>query len=416
MPQGAYAIVLGDIESDELSLIVENGPYPIEQYPHRELPFIVSNPLALEGIIAGSVAKISQARPLQRHYNGLLSLIGDNIDAVGNSVIFAPREANLDYKKITNGPGNYIEYDAMGMLKPSREPGVPIPAAFFVHLRDIAEGIDEIFAFHEPSKGIMPEGGPKSAIGLQVLQEADYTQLSPIIRSLDESDERVVFQMLSLAVANYGERLIQVVGKDNKWTLEQINSQELNGKVNVIVRPGSSLPINKMIEQEKMVFAWQSGLLGNPQDPSVRVKVIKAMDLGGLDQLLEDNAKHQNLAKREFIEAEKLASQMPQAPNASTEQIKELMSQYVYVPMINDFDDHFTHQIEHTNFILDKRYEYIASGLPHLQILMKAMIDHNNMHSQAIYMQQLQALALQNPKLFGADKESKTSAGKKEKK
>lgn len=404
MPQGAYVVGLGDIDTSNF-VLAENRPYPIEQYPHKELIFIPADPLSLDGITVGAVSRISLARPLQREYNKVRSLIEDNIDALGSGVIFTPRGANIDHKKVVNVP-HVLEYD--GIFKPTREGGVQLAGGIFAYLETIRKDIDEIFAFHEPSKGIMPEGGPRSAIGLQTLQEADATQLSPMINGLDESDERIVHQMLSLAIANYGERLIQIVGKDNQWVTEKISAEELNGKVNVIVRTGSSLPLNKTLEQEKTVFAWQSGLLGHPQDPNIRQKVIKAMDLGGFDQILQDSAKHTNFAQREFIEAEKLAMQMPPIlPDMSNDEIKELINQFVYVPPVNDFDDHYVHENEHSNTLLSKYYEYIGSGQPHLQILAMAMRDHLNMHKQAIYLQQLAMLQMQDPKSYQEEKKEK---------
>ena len=375
MPQGAYAVGLGSL--DKL-VAARNQPYPLQQYPHQELPFIGASPLSLSGITIRSPANLTVARPLQREYNKVRSEILDHCDVLGNGIVFAPREANLNYKKIDNLHGNVIEYD--GVFKPNRESGVPLQGGVFAHLETILKDINEVFAFHEPSKGIMPEGGPRSAIGLQVLQEADATQLSPMIIGLDEADERVAHQMLSLAIANYGDRMIEIVGKDRRWTLEQINTAELTGKVNVIVRTGSSLPMNKTAEMEKTIFAWQNGLMGNPQDPSIRVKVLQAMDLGAFDQLLQDNVKQENFAKMEFIQAEKLAQQMP--PDGDLEQ-------FVFVPPVNGFDDHYVHQKEHSNFILDKYYEYIASGVPQFQILAQALSDHNAQHAMAIQQAQM---------------------------
>jgi hypothetical protein len=383
MPQGSFAVGLGDL--DKL-VAVANQPYPIETYPHQELPFVGASPLSLSGITIRSPANLTIARPLQREYNKVRSEILDHCDALGAGVIFAPRGANIDYKKMDNLHGNIIEYDGAGMNKPSREPGVPLQGGVFAHLDTILKDIDEVFAFHEPSKGIMPEGGPRSAIGLQTLQEADATQLSPMIIGLDEADERVAHQMLSLALANYGERMIEIIGKDNRWTLEQINAAELNGKVNVIVRTGSSLPMNKTLEMEKTVFAWQSGLMGDPNDPEIRAKVLKAMELGSFDQVLQDNAKQENFAKMEFIQAEKLAQQMP--PDGD-------LAQFVFVPPINSFDDHHVHKKEHTNWILDKYYEYIGSGQPQFQILAQAFLDHSNMHGQAIYEAQMMQIQQQ---------------------
>jgi hypothetical protein len=408
MPHGSYAVLLGDISNLKTTVMPVDEPYPIEQYPHGELPIIGADPIALTGIMPGSVPRISQARPLQREYNEVRSRINDNIDAMGNSVILSPKDANLNFKKLDNQAGNIVEYEGM-MNKPTREPGVPVPSAAFAHLELIRRDIDEIFAFHEPSKGIMPEGGPRSAIGLQTLQEADATQLSPMARALDEADERVVYQMLSLAVANYGDRMIQVVGKDNKWTLEKISAEELNGKINVIVRTGSSLPLSRTLEQEKTVFAWTQGLLGNPQDPTVRQKVLKALDLGSFEQILQDNAKHQNFAQLEFINAEKLAMQMPPMDNITD----EILNQFVFVPDINSFDDHYVHQQEHSNFILDKYYEYIGSGQPQFMKLAMAMVIHNQLHAQAIQEMMLSMAMLENPQAFKEDKPENKSKGAK---
>ena len=392
MPQGAYAVALGN-DLDDLFVVV-NEPYPREQYPHMELPFIPVAPLSLSGISSEAVSRISQARPLQRYLNEMLSLIKDNSSAMGNSVIITSKGANVDFKKVDNGPGNWIEVDGPYVSGVRREPGVPVAGSIFAFVEVIMRQIDEIFAFHEPSKGIMPEGGPRSAIGLQVLQDADNTQLSPIVNAMDEADERVIHQMLTLAVANYENRLIQIVGKDNSWVLEKISREELKGKINVIVRTGSSMPINKTMEQEKMVFAWQSGLLGNPQDPSIRIKVLQQMELGGFDQILQDSEKHRKMAQMEFIQAEKLALQMPPIPPDATEdQIKQVYSQFIYIPPINEFDDHYVHSVEHTNWLLDKYYEYISSQQQHLIILAQAMRDHNMMHQQTI--QQMQMMAIQ---------------------
>jgi hypothetical protein len=391
MPQGAFAVGLGDL--DKL-VTAKNEPYPIEQYPHQGLPIIGASPISLEGISIKSVPRLTQARPLQREYNLLRSKILDTVDAMGNAVMFAPQNSNLNYKKIDNVNANVIEYE--GAFKPTREAGVPPPNGIFAHLETVRKDIDEIFSFHEPSKGIMPEGGPRSAIGLQTLQEADATQLHPMIIGLDESDERVIYQALSLALANYGDRAIPIIGKDNRWTLDQVNTQELNDKINVIVRTGSSLPMNKTLEQEKTVFSWQSGLLGNPQDPDIRMMVLKTMDLGSFDQILQQHNKQENFAKSEFIQAEKLALQMPPVP---IEDFEKAAEQFIFVPPVNSFDDHYVHQKEHANFILDKYYDYLSpDSPPQLEVLIQAMIEHNNQHGMAI--QQAQMMALQNEMLL----------------
>lgn len=427
MLQGAYAIALGDIDNDNNAILPTNEPYPKEQYPHQELPFIPAAPLALDGILATAPPRISQARPLQREYNSIRTMIWDTSDAMGNCVLVVGRDANIDYKKLDNCNANIIEVDgpyAKGAV--DRQAGVPHQAGIFAHLQTILDDLNELFAYHEPSKGKMPKGGPKSAIGLQVLKEGDYTQLSPITTGLDRADERVVYQMLTLAIANYKDRLIQIVGKDNQWTLEKINADELNGQISVIVRTGSSLPMNKIIETEKTVFAWQSGLLGNPQDPNIRQKVLKAMDLGGFDQILQDNAKQINFSQKEFISAEKLILQIPPLAedaitiengkmNFADDYTKNLIDQFLYVPPVNDgIDEHYIHIQEHSNFLVDKWFEYMSSPQVYMHALAWAMRNHIGIHQNILMQQQLMMLRMENPKLFADEKEAQTeSAGKK---
>ena len=427
MPQGAYVIALGDIEGkvsgenkDGSLVLAVNGPYPKEQYPHQELPFVEAAPLSLDGILATAPPRITQA--------SIRSQIWDTSDAMGSCVLITARDANIDYKKLDNCNANIIEVDGPYVSGIRREPGVPQANGIFAHLMTIRDDLNELFAFHEPSKGKMPPGGPKSAVGLQVLKEGDDTQLSPIVIGMDRADERVVHQMLTLAVANYKERLIQIVGKDNQWTLEKINETELKGKINVIVRTGSSLPMNKIMEQQKITFAWQSGLLGNPQDPTVRQKVLKSMDLGGFDQILQDNAKQINFAQKEFINAEKLILQMPPVePDAITikngqmefadDLTQGLIQQYLYVPPINEgIDDHYIHIQEHSNSLVDKWFEYMSSPMVYMQVLAWAMRTHLNQHQTVLMQQQMMMMRMENPKLFADEKEAQTeSAGTKKK-
>lgn len=417
MPQGSYAVALGDPNS--LTIVV-NQPYPIEQYPHGELPFIAYAPLSLDGITVGAVAIISQARPLQRHYNQLCAIIKENIDVMGSGIFLVPKGTNLDFKKIDFGTGNVVEYDNTASISPPRrEPGTPLIGGIFIHLENLRRDLDELFAFHEPSKGMMPEGGPRSAIGLQTLQEADATQLSPIIKALDVADEKAAYQMLSVALANYRERLIEVIGKDNQWTLHKIDPKQLNGKVNVIIRTGSSLPMNKALEQEKAFMLWQSGILGNPQLPEVRNPVLKIMDLGGFENILQSNSKQINRAELEFINAEKLALMAPPLTEGAlsvkagrlvpaNESVDSVLQQFLYVPAITPIDDDYVHLQEHGNFYLDKFDEYMGSGNPILMALGWAMQDHILQHQQRIAEQQMQMMMMQNPKGFLDGSKEKT--------
>lgn len=372
MPLGSYAVKVGD-------RMAVNEPYPVETYPHREIPFIACAPMAIEGILGTAPSRVSQARPLQREYNQLRSIILDNIDAMGNSVFMASRESNISYKKLDNCAANIVEYD--GIYKPSREQGVQVPGTFFAYMEEVKQSIDEVFTFYASGRGQVAPGGPDSGHGIQLLQEAAMTQFGPIITELDQSDERVVYQALVVGMANYGDRLLPVVGSDKSWTVERINFAELNGKISVMVRSGSSLPLSKALEAEKAFAVWQSGLLGDPMSPMIRNFTLRQMDVGNIENVLRANDKHVNFARKEFSAAERMALEIPPMdPETLLANAEELL----YMPPVNEFDDHSVHIQEHTNDYLDKHWKYVQSGNPALEVLDQAMRMHIQMHKQTI--------------------------------
>ena len=379
MPTGMYAVYCG-------GKLAQEQPYPVDQYPHKQLPLIPTSPIPLTGIQPGSVSRISQARPLQREYNKLRSLILDNLDAMGNSVLMASRDSEIEYRRMSNMAGNIIEYS--GPFKPTRESGQAPPGQIFAYMTEVKRGINEIFAFHEPTKGQMPVGGPKSAKGLETLMSADFTQLGPMIEALEASDQKAVYQMLTLAMANYGPRNLNIVGEDHAWTLLEVNPQELKGKINVIVKRGSSTPYNRETESSRAFNIWQSGLLGDPFDPQVRLYTIKQMQLGNVENILQSNAKHISFANNEFLSAEKLLENTPPlTEQLSPDEMMAFMEQHIFLPPPNDFDDHHAHINEHTDFLMSRYWNYVQQG-PMYQILLQAMLQHNNMHKQMILQQQ----------------------------
>jgi hypothetical protein len=380
VPHGIYAVQVGD-------KIFKNLAYPREIYAHGELPFVPAAPLAVTGISPAAPSRITQARPLQREYNKLKSLIGENLDVMGNSVIMAPRSARVSVKRVTDQPGVRIEYDGLG--RPTREPGVPIPASLFAYMDEVKQGIDEIFAFPAPSRGMMPRGGPDSAKGLLVLQDAANTQLGPMVDGFDYADELVVKQALKIAIKMYGGRTIYIVGKDNEWANYRMNPGELLGDICVMVRPGSSMPTNKELEAEKTLMLYQLGLLGDTNSPEVKNFVLNGMQYGDAHLVTQTNSKHINFARNEFINAEKMAAKMPPLPPGTPEEIViAAMEEFLFMPPPNSFDNHLVHIQEHSTEVMDKYWEFIASGNPALQFLAQLMIQHTAMHQQIVGQQQ----------------------------
>jgi hypothetical protein len=376
MATGALAIMLGD-------QVVNHQPYPIDMYPHGELPFIPAAPLSIAQATSGAISRISQARPLQREYNRLRSQIAENIDVMGNAIIMAPRTAKLRYKTLDNGAGNIIEYDGP-VGKPTREPGVPMNSQVFVYLNETKLAIDNIFAFHEPSRGTAPSN-VDSGKGLLALQTADIVHLGPMVSEFEMADERVVNQMLTLAVSNYKSgKMLNVVGNDYEWTLYEIDKEQLKGKFNVIVKQNSSMPLDKDREAAVTFQMWQSGLLGDAADPELKVWTLDQMHMGNSDALLQKHSKQKNFARKEFSVAHNNLSNIDIPEGVPKEKMAEIINQFLFMPHINAFDDHMIHIKDHNEYLIDNYWKLMSTGNPLSIELLDRMSKHLQEHQLVI--------------------------------
>lgn len=383
-PLGVYSVMAGL----ENGTVLQNEPYPIEQYPHGEVPFTAYDMLVPDKSVTGTASRISQVRPLQRELNFIRTLILENTASLGNGVIMVNRDANLNLARIDNGTGLIIEYD--GGRRPYREQGQPVSGQLFLYVATIIQDINDIFSFPQVSQGKRPMGGPKSGVGIALLQEKADTQHSPTINEMDRADERAMNQLLSIAFANYEKRIFNIVGKDNEWTLFEFDPSSYTTKFNVVVRTGSSLPISRALERDMALGLLDRGLLGNPQDPTVKKKVLEHLDIGGLDRILKENNKDVNFAKKEFQVPVQQYQQLVQQTGGPSEELLE----QIYLPAVNPFDNHDVHVVEHKNDLLDKFFEYLGTGAPGMIMIAQAMQTHWMQHAQILAEQQLrQAIA-----------------------
>ena len=96
--------------------------------------------------------------------------------------------------------------------------------------------------------------------------------------------------------------------------------------------------------------------------------------------------------------------------DVADEYTESLVLQYLYVPPVNDgIDDHYLHIQEHTNFIIDKWFDFMMGGVV-FQALAWAMRTHIQMHQQILMQQQMLMLRMENPKLFADEKEASTKS------
>ena len=379
-PAGMLAIMLGD-------QVVTHGPYPMEYYPHGELPFTPAAPLSIGAGVGTAIPRISSARPIQRRYNRLLAQIDENVDVMGNAIIMAPRNSKIKYKTLDNGAGNLIEYDGP-VGKPHREAGVPMNPQIFAYISDTKQTLEQLFAFNEVTRGVAPRN-IESGRGIMALQDADRVHMQPIVLEFEEADRHVAYQAVTIAMENYEEeRQIDCVGTDFSWALYTVDKNQLRGKFNVVIKPLSSLPTDKEADAIRAFEAWKSGLLGDPNEPDIRLWTLEQMRMGNQENLLQKNSKQRNFAAKEFLVAADNVKKFDLPPDSPAEVVADEIKKRTFIPHINAFDDHQVHLAVHGEWMMDNYWELISYDNPIMLELLQNMMLHIQEHQAVIQQQQ----------------------------
>jgi len=185
--------------------------------------------------------------------------------------------------------------------------------------------------------------------------------------------------------ANYQEgRMINVVGSDYEWTLHEWNPQQMQGKFNVIVKHRSSMPLDRDAESKLAFDLWGSGLLGDPQDPQLRVWTMNQMHFGNKDAILQKHSKQRNFAMREFSAAFENLNEIELSEGMSKEEIAREIQKYTFIPSINPFDDHQIHIGCHNEYMIDKYWDFKKTGNPLFIELLNNMGEHIRQHQQIV--------------------------------
>ena len=146
------------------------------------------------------------------------------------------------------------------------------------------------------------------------------------------------------------------------------------------------MPLDKNAEKQEMFALWQSGLLGDPQDPSLRVWVMEQMHMGNADKILQKHSKQRNFAVKEFAAAKKNLAKIAEmnVDGMDKEQLARMIEQVTYVPPINPFDDHMIHIEAHNEFAIDNYWDFRAMASPIVEDFIRGLQDHIMAHQMIV--------------------------------
>lgn len=236
---------------------------------------------------------ITQMRPVQDQMNRTMRRKAEFLNKGLNLKLLAAKGSGLTQESI-NDATEVVEYNAV----PNSEAPKPItppqmPNYVYEDNESFRSYMGEIAGVSEASKGQMPSASIP-ALGMQILQEADETRIGVVTESNENSWADVGRHILKFMNALYTTpRYIKESGANSEYTITTYSNLDLRGQTDVQVIRGSTLPNSKTLKRQELINIYSQGLLGDPNDPALRRRLLQQLEFGDIagvweDQMIDD--------------------------------------------------------------------------------------------------------------------------------
>lgn len=232
-------------------------------FAKAKIPYIIKSPFTLGNSIVGDTDLIQQAMPLQDIVNTNLRQITNCANQMGNpqrlidSSVMSEEETGF----ITNAPGQIIMGD--GIADPAKyrvEQPVPLPNYIFNNLMHATGEIDNIMGTHGTTRG---ERGEKETLGGRILlKQADYGRIGDIVGLLEAMTAELGNWFVQLFKLYYDkEKTIKLYSATKGTEFVTLTRDDIEDGVEVIVKAGSTLPVDEISKHNEALELWQMDAL-----------------------------------------------------------------------------------------------------------------------------------------------------------
>lgn len=251
--------------------------------------------------------------PIQDVINIQKRRIVDNLNIMGNGQVIMDADAMSEEESnnITNEPGLVIRGEgAASQRKIIREPGVPLPNGHFENLSHSEATFDNIFGVHAATRG----AAASKTLGQDIIsRQQDYSRVDIITRVLNRGVSRVANGLVQLMKMYYTEtQTIKILGEDGTVEFLKLNRNDIEDYIEIVVKDGSVLPMDKVALRTEAVQLWQLGALDpvtlferlefpNPDKAAERLMAYKS---GQLTQETQARIQENNAATQSKLAAD----------------------------------------------------------------------------------------------------------------
>ena len=210
----------------------------------------------------GSISLTEVGIPIQDAINVQKRQIIDNLRRMGNGQVYVDDDAMEKElsDNITNEVGLVIRGQGVASQnKVRREPGVPLPVSHFSNLQHSEATFDNIMGVHASTRG----AGGGNTLGQDIIsRQQDFTRIDLITRILNRGVARIAKGLVQLMKMYYDEtKVIKILGEEGAVEFLRLNRDDIEPYIEIIVKSGDTLPMDKMSLRNEAVQLWQLGAL-----------------------------------------------------------------------------------------------------------------------------------------------------------
>jgi hypothetical protein len=296
-PEGHYRVLVGGIlakTEDALPLgfadMAEN-PYPVIEFSDMTVGGTFWPPTLTEFLI-----------DLQREYNLLRSKAAEMVRWHAYPKLFAAKQHQLPKNAWSPDPGEFIEYAAYPNIPPpsvAASPGVNQDIWKLIEIvQKEFDDISQIFPVSEGSRG-----GTTSGFQANLLQEASDTVHGPDLRQHELALEDLYRKIRRMTKYGYTvPRLLAAASPGYAAEIFEFSGDMVDEYADIVVEIGSGLPLFKAARQETVMQLYNSGMMGDIADPSVRRRALGLLEMGSLEEAMDGAKTDENQARWENVQ------------------------------------------------------------------------------------------------------------------
>jgi len=271
-----------------------------KELPAGEIPFVKFDDVIIGGKY-NSESVITHLRPIQDQYNRVINKRADWVNKLLAGKYIAPKGHGMGTEVMNDQSGEIIEYNPVpggGMPQAVTVPVIPQYA--YQEEEKLQSMMYDIAGINEISRGTLPSASMPYA-GMAFLQEQDETRVGVVSESNEYAWAQVGRLLLLYTERFYkNERLLKISGKSMEHNVKGFTGADIRGNNDVIVIRGSTVPSSKVLRRQEILNTYGQGLLGNPQDPKVREKVLSLLEYGDVGGMWEEEAVDQSQIQRDM--------------------------------------------------------------------------------------------------------------------